>query len=428
MPPGRCFRGSGWLPLSSVGSEQTTTTAQESRRPGRVGWPPDRAAGRPALYGAVFWVTVVVVAAAEITNYAQQPQPYGLWPLACLGVMALAWLAMPWDPFVPLARKLALVLFLAGMVALTLLSSYNATDIWLLLVLTNCTFLFGVRGAVITAACVVMFAFVYTLTDSGYTVLAACIQSVVVVVLTVFVTGLASAVTEARRRRTESQQLLGELAEAHQELRAYADQVRELSVAEERARMAREMHDSVGHYLTVIQVGLTNAERFRDKRPDQAWDEVTQAKELTREALADTRRWVRAMRPLALEGRTGSQALAELARTFDGTGIEVRFEVHGCEQPLVGDTEVVLYRVLQEGLTNVLRHAGAKRAEATLSFSEDRVRLRVGDDGRGAPDLTRGFGLLSLEQRAESAGGVLVAGNAASGGFELLADLPVRRR
>jgi signal transduction histidine kinase len=376
----------------------------------------------------VFWVTVVVVAAAEITNFASEPQPYGLWPLACLGVMTVAWLAMPWDPAAPLVRKLALVLFLAGLAALTLLSAYNATDIWLLLTLTNCTFLFGVRGTMIAAAFVVVFAFGYTLTLPGYTLLAACIQCLVVIVLTVFVTGLASAVTEARRRRAETQRLLGELAAAHEELRAYADQVRELSIAEERARMAREMHDSVGHYLTVIQVGLTNAERFRHKRPDQAWVEVAQAKELTREALADTRRWVRAMRPLALDGRTGSQALAELARTFDGTGIEVNFQVRGPEQPLLGDTEVVLYRVLQEGLTNVLRHAGARRAEAVLSFSRDRVSLRVGDDGHGAHDLARGFGLSSLGQRAEAAGGSLVAGNASAGGFELLADLPVRRR
>lgn len=376
----------------------------------------------------MFWVAVVVVSAAEITNFARQPQPYGLWPLACLGLMVLAWLGMTWHPIAPLPRKLALLPFLAGMVGLSLLSPYNSADIWLLLALANCMFVFGPRVTVVVAACFVAFTFVDILNFPGYTVLEACIQSLVVVMLTVFVTGLASAVTEARRRRAETQRLLGELAEAHQELRAYADQVRELSVAEERARMAREMHDSVGHHLTVIQVGLTNAERFRDKRPEQAWAEVAQAKELTRDALAETRRWVRAMRPLALEGRTGSQALAELARTFDGTGIEVRFQVHGAELPLLGDTEVVLYRVLQEGLTNVLRHAGAKRAEATLSFSEDRVRLRVGDDGRGAPDLTRGFGLLSLEQRAESAGGVLVAGNAASGGFELLADLPVRRR
>jgi signal transduction histidine kinase len=378
----------------------------------------------------MFWAAIVVVSATEATNFARQPQPYGLLSLVPLVALAVAWLALPWDRGASGLRRSALVLFVVATLALGVLSAYNSTEIWMLLALANCSFVYGMRGTVLLSAIMVVFTFVQTMTYPGYPLLAAFIQCLVVLMLTVFVTGLVSAVTEARGRRAESQRLLVELAAAHSELRAYADQVRELSVAEERARMAREMHDSVGHYLTVVQVGLTNAERFRDLRPEQAWEEIRQAKELNQEALTDTRRWVRAMRPLALEGRTGSAALAELARTFDGTGIEVSFEVTGPERPLLGDTEVVLYRVLQEGLTNVLRHADAQRADAVLSFTEDRVSLTVGDDGHGArdTDLGRGFGLSSLEQRAAAAGGVLVAGNAERGGFELRADLPVGRR
>ena len=135
------------------------------------------------------------------------------------------------------------------------------------------------------------------------------------------------------------------------------------------------------------------------------------------------------MRPLALEDRTGSAAQAALARTFDGSGIEVNFQVEGQELPLLGDTEVVLYRVLQQGLTNVLRHASAHRATAVLSFTDERVSLVVGDDGTGAEpaDIECGFGLSSLVQRAEAAGGVLMVGNGGDGGFLLRAELPVRR-
>src|SRR5690606_24873213 len=107
-------------------------------------------------------------------------------------------------------------------------------------------------------------------------------------VLAAFSLGMASAVLRAR------------------ELTA---RVRELTVAEERARMAAEMHDSIGHHLTVIKLGLENAERFRDRRPEAAWEEVRQAKELTVAALADARRWVRALRPLPLDGHLGSEAL-----------------------------------------------------------------------------------------------------------------------
>jgi signal transduction histidine kinase len=75
---------------------------------------------------------------------------------------------------------------------------------------------------------------------------------------------------EARRRREETEDLLGKLEAAHAELERYADRMKELTVAEERARMSREMHDSLGHYLTVINVGLHNAQRFREKRPEAA--------------------------------------------------------------------------------------------------------------------------------------------------------------
>ena len=92
--------------------------------------------------------------------------------------------------------------------------------------------------------------------------------------------------------------MLGELEAAHAELERYAERVKELTVGEERARMSREMNDSLGHYLTVINVGLQNAERFREKRPEAAWAEVEEARSLTREALS------KILRKLDLRERT----------------------------------------------------------------------------------------------------------------------------
>ncbi|WP_214324344.1 sensor histidine kinase [Nonomuraea sediminis] len=238
-------------------------------------------------------------------------------------------------------------------------------------------------------------------------------QLVPITFLGAFVLGMASAVLEARRRREEAQGLL--------------DRVRELAVAEERARMARDMHDSIGHHLTVIKMGLENAERFRDLRPSDAWDEVRQAKQLTAEAMAEARRWVRALRPLALDGHIGSAALERLAGSFDGTGVQVSFEVEGTERRLDPDAELVLYRTLQEGLTNALRHACASRVHGRLTFDRDKVVLVVGDDGRGSAGGGPGFGLASLDERAKALGGAVHAGNAAGGGFEVRAELPVAR-
>ena len=95
--------------------------------------------------------------------------------------------------------------------------------------------------------------------------------------------------------------------------------------------MSREMHDSLGHYLTVINVGLQNAQRFREKRPEAAWAEVEEARSLTREALSEVD-WVRALKPLALEDRASPEAMAALARSFEGTGLDVRFAVEGSER------------------------------------------------------------------------------------------------
>ncbi|TDD04709.1 sensor histidine kinase [Nonomuraea deserti] len=243
----------------------------------------------------------------------------------------------------------------------------------------------------------------------------------------------------ARERARETERLLGELGEAHAELGRYAARVRELTVAEERARMSREMHDSVGHYLTVINLGLENARRYREARPGDAWAEVRQAQRLTMEALADTRRWVRALKPLALEGRAGPAAMAELARSFGGTGLEVTFRAPGAELMLDEEAELALYRTLQEGLTNAVRHSGARKVEVVLSSADDRVELSITDDGRGAATgvgvaggggdrgAARGErGLAGLRHRIGALGGTLTAGGAPEGGFVLRVSLPAR--
>jgi len=243
--------------------------------------------------------------------------------------------------------------------------------------------------------------------------------------------GVCVSIVEANCRREESEALVGQLKAAHEELRRYSERVKELTISEERARMSREMHDSLGHYLTVINLGLENARRFRDRKPDAAWDEVEEAKDLTLEALSETRRWVRAMKPLALEDKAGPEAMAALARSFEGTGMEVRFSVDGAERELTSEAELTLYRALQEGLTNAVRHSKASRVRARLSFPGENAKLTVADDGEGAPEKVveeAGFGLSALAERTKVLGGTLDAGGAAGGGFVLEVELPIEER
>ncbi|MEV0389763.1 sensor histidine kinase [Nonomuraea sp. NPDC050643] len=365
---------------------------------------------RPTLFSVVFWVVLVATAA----GYASRPGTIGYTIAFCLNLVLVAglWLVLPWRRTDGWRRPIAVV-FLVATFALGLTGSEEVHQLLTLIAVANVAFVYAMRAAALIIGCLGIAIFISIVVVYGRGVQNAVAQTVPLIVFASFVLGMTSAVLEARRRRAEAQRLLA--------------RIRELTVAEERARMGAEMHDSIGHHLTVIKMSLENAERFRSRRPEAAWDEVRQAKETTVEALADARRWVRALRPLALEGHVSSAALERLAASFDGTGLTVSFEVVGGELPLEPDVELVLYRVLQEGLTNAVRHAGARHVSGRLVFESEYVVLEVSDDGAGRDrDARGGFGLRSLAERARAVGGTLISGDRPGGGFEVRAKLPVR--
>lgn len=130
------------------------------------------------------------------------------------------------------------------------------------------------------------------------------------------------------------------------------------------------------------------------------------------------------MNPLALEESTGSGVFAALACSFEGTGPEISFRVDGEERRLPDGVELALYRAMQEGLTNALKHSGARHVRTTLSFGVRSAKVTVADDGKGTePGGGSGFGLASLAARAEELGGTLQAGNTEEG-FLLKVEVP----
>ncbi|MEV0615608.1 sensor histidine kinase [Nonomuraea sp. NPDC050404] len=363
-------------------------------------------AGQTGLLTATFWALYAVILPAGLTSANGRAEPALF--IGMMALLAALWAVMPVARDAPAPRKLAapamlLVLLPIGQFAGGLHSPM------ILVTMVHVAFLYGMRAAIAIVSCYVVAMGAAIVVLSGGDWLAMTDQVVLLVLFAVFSLAMAAALLEAGRQREAAQRLI--------------ERIRELAVAEERARMARDMHDSIGHHLTLIKMNLENAER----RPAEVWAEVGQAKELTMQALAESRRWVRALRPLALEdGQFGSRALERLARSFDGTGVEVGFQVEGPERRIDPDSELVLYRVLQEGLTNVLRHAEARRVRARLAYGADRVVLTIGDDGRGAADPA-GFGLSSLAERVRGLGGNFRAGNAEEGGFELRAEVPAVR-
>jgi signal transduction histidine kinase len=212
---------------------------------------------------------------------------------------------------------------------------------------------------------------------------------------------------QASRIRLEA--VLGELRESHDQLTAYAAQVAGLSAAAERSRLARDIHDSLGHHLTAITVQLEKAAAFRDLDPAAASQAVTDARAAARQALHDVRGSVAALRDGDLPAPL-SAMLAELTRQAGPDGPQVTVTITGDEAGIAADARTVLFRAAQEALTNARRHSGARQVLLSVATDDREARLVVTDDGRGfdparCEALGGGFGLAGMRERAALAGG-----------------------
>jgi signal transduction histidine kinase len=203
-----------------------------------------------------------------------------------------------------------------------------------------------------------------------------------------------------------------ELETSHARLTAYADQVAELSAATERNRLARDIHDSLGHHLTAIAVQIEKASAFRTRDPAAADLALRDAQSSARRALDDVRRSVHALRDEA-PAVSLSDALADLVAQVRDEFLTVTLAISG-EQHGYGDAPLTaLYRAAQEALTNARRHAAASRVDVAVEFTEFAAHLMVADDGRGLPespggptaDGRSGFGLLGMRERVHLVGG-----------------------
>jgi signal transduction histidine kinase len=194
---------------------------------------------------------------------------------------------------------------------------------------------------------------------------------------------------------------------------------KELLLSDERARSARELHDGLGHRLTLVSMSLELAERMRDIDADQAWEEIRTAKATSGEALAEMRMWVRALSPVRDAGARGIAALELIAESFRGTGLTV--EVVGdaaSDRLLVVEDSIALliYRTVQEGLTNALRHSRARNVRIGLHLEGEQMKLVIVNDfgrprsaDREPGDPLRGFGLRGISDRVAERGGSMRA-------------------
>jgi signal transduction histidine kinase len=225
-----------------------------------------------------------------------------------------------------------------------------------------------------------------------------------------------------------------EQAEAAEARATQAEQEREVSariaVAEERARIARELHDIVAHAVSVmvLQVGAV-----RHKLPDTLADEADALRGVEktgRTALVEMRRLLGAMRrdgdDLELMPQPGLDGLDSLLEEVGRAGLPVRLHVDGEPAPLPRAIDLSAYRIVQEGLTNALKHANASHADVSVRYRADELQIEVRDDGPGsAASDGQGHGLVGIRERVKIYGGEMTAGRATDGGFVLSARLPI---
>ena len=234
-----------------------------------------------------------------------------------------------------------------------------------------------------------------------------------------------SNVTQAQNAR-----LLVELQAKNRQLEEFSAQVETLAASEERNRLAREVHDTVGHRLTAATVQLEAAQRLIPLDAEKAASLTGSGREQVREALQELRQVVGRLRePLEVELPL-EQALQRLSSSFGGaTGLSIHLELEGQVCPLNPMQRLTLYRATQEGLTNVQRHARATQAWVRLHCSPERVELSVRDNGKGFTESDHmGFGLRGLAERANQLGGECFLEPAGEGGAVLTIRLPITQQ
>ncbi|KOU72298.1 hypothetical protein ADK57_10140 [Streptomyces sp. MMG1533] len=311
------------------------------------------------------------------------------------------------------AARMALLLARCGLIgAVVVLDASGLSQVLFVLLPFTAYFAFGRTTALVLGAlCLAGLLVVYLLTAPGWyrdlervsDLLMLCVGLVLAVSMA------AVAVGEQRARR---------------ELEAYAARVAELSAATERNRLARDIHDSLGHHLTAMSVQLEMASDFRALDPDAAQRALAEARQSVRLALGDVRQSVRALRGEAARPVL-ADALAGLAQAA-GTRPQVLVEVSGDEAGYGTAELTALYRAAQEGVTNARRHAAASRVTVAVRLADDAACLEVTDDGRGfAPDAAAtGVGLLGMRERVQLVAGSVDIDSSPGAGTRLTVTVP----
>lgn len=214
---------------------------------------------------------------------------------------------------------------------------------------------------------------------------------------------------DEERARIEVEKLINELAEANQTLRDYSKKVEELTITRERNRLAREIHDGLGHALTTINMQIQAAKAIRKADSQEADNILDSAQKLTRNAIIDVRNSVSSLRTIDASSIPIQERIKDLVDSAKVFNLESSFSVVGTPKPLSPAVDLVIYRSAQEGINNACKHARASHLWVSLIYDEEKmvVRLIIKDDGIGLGKQESGYGLTGMRERAHLVDGEL---------------------
>lgn len=242
---------------------------------------------------------------------------------------------------------------------------------------------------------------------------------VLVVVVTALILG------DSQRQRSQA------FAERDATRIAMADTLRDRAAAQERNRIARELHDVVAHHLSMIAIQAETARLATPGMPDDGKERLAEIGGTARDALTEMRRLLGVLRvdvddPMERSPQPGLDRIDELVESARTAGTPIRLTLRGTAVPLPAGIDLAAFRILQEALTNARRHAPGAEVDVDLEYATNELRLRIRDRGPGSADANpSGHGLHGMHERAAMVGGTLTAGPADGGGFLVEAVLPV---
>ena len=234
-------------------------------------------------------------------------------------------------------------------------------------------------------------------------------------------------VIKHNREEKERIHLLNEkLEEANQRLRAYAIEAEQIAETRERNRLAREIHDTLGHSLTGIVAGLDACEMTIDVNPELTKQQLKKIRFAAQKGITDVRRSVKKLRPDDLEKLPFQEALTQMTKDYsESSGMKITFDIFSWADNLRRDQEDVIYRVIQECLTNANRHGHATEVKITIGGSEKYLIIVISDNGEGCENVEQGFGLKHMRERLELLHGTVHYWSDA--GFIVEAMIPLNR-